>query len=75
MLALHGSNDINLTSAGRKCADIFSAHAEQNDFGGIAEVKAYSSPIGTTVFTHFMPNEIAFVRKSPCLQYAQTLRQ
>ena len=56
VLTLHGSNDIDLTSSRRKSTDILSPHTEQNYLGGVAEIKAYPSPVRATILAHLVPD-------------------
>ena len=71
VFALHRLNDIDLTSSGRKCPCILSAYPEENNFRGVAEIEANATSIGAAVFSDFMPDDVAFVLKSPRCHHAQ----
>src|SRR4030095_6991078 len=51
------------------------ADAEEDHLGSIAKVKSDPTPVRTTIFPNFMPDEVSLVLKSPCLDDLESFAQ
>src|SRR6185312_15660470 len=75
VFALSRPNVVNLCTALLKRAGILAPHPKQQNFRYISKVKADTAPVRAAVFSKLMPYDIAFVVKTPSLQYLQALRK
>src|SRR6185437_12084286 len=73
MLALAATKIIDLPATGRQRSRILAAHAEQDQLGNVAKVETDTAPIGASILTYLVPDEIALVLKTPCLHDMQSL--
>jgi hypothetical protein len=75
MLPLAALDDIHLAAAGRQRAGVLAPDAEQDQFGGVAEVEADAAPVRAAVLADLVPDDVALVGETPGGQDAQALRQ
>jgi hypothetical protein len=61
VLTLARGQKVYLPPTGREGPRVLAAHAEQNEFGHIAEIEAYAAPVGTTIFAYLVPDDIGLV--------------
>ncbi len=75
MLAFLRFEYIHLSSSRSKSSGILSHYSKQDNLGHIAKVKSDFSPVGTTIFSNFMPDNIGLVCKSPSLHNLKAFAQ
>lgn len=75
MFPLSRREIVDLCSACLQCASVFSSYAKEDQFGDVSEIKTDTSAVRTAVFSNFVPDNIAFISKPPCLHNRQPVRQ
>lgn len=75
MLSFAGGHEIHLTASWSECPCILSSYSEQEQFSDVAEVEADASPIRTTIFSDFVPHNVALVLKAPALHDLKSVWQ
>lgn len=75
MFSFHSSDYVDLTSAGIKSSDVFTANAKQNKLSCVAEIKTYSSSVRPSILADFVPDQIGFVLEAPSLQNLNSFKQ
>ena len=58
-------------SSGRARSIVFSAYSKQHEFRHIAEIKADAPAVGAAILPHLVPNDVAFVFKTPSPHYIE----
>src|SRR5215813_10196398 len=65
VLALARRQQVHLAAAGRERSSILAAHAEQDQLGHVAEIKADAAPIRAAVLPDLVPDDVGLVGEAP----------
>ena len=58
VFAFAGLHHVDLAAARSQCSRGFTAHAEKQNLGDIAEIEADTAPVGAAVFPDLVPHDI-----------------
>lgn len=75
MFTLLRLEDIHLPAAWRQGSGVLATRAEQDQFRGVAKLKAHAPPVGASILADFVPDEVGFVLKPPSLHHCEPFGQ
>lgn len=73
MLPFSGADVVHLSTALFEGASILTSCAEEKNLCDVSEIETDTTPIASTVFAEFVPDDVGFVLESPSRHYTKSV--